>query len=99
MGPLAPIVTLLLVSGPFARVAIADWQYTRWGMTADQIVAASNGTARKLAGEEQEGESGNSFTALAVGTFKTGPFDFAVSFRAEKGGDTLKTVRLTLRDP
>jgi hypothetical protein len=94
--PFIRIVALLVFSAIFPHLAVADWQYTRWGMTADQIVTASNGAARKLAGTEQEVQSGATFTALAVATFKTGPFDFAVSFRADKGGNTLKTVRLTL---
>jgi len=98
MRPFVRIVALLLFSAIFPHFAVADWQYTRWGMTADQIVAASNGAAKKLAGTEQEAKSGATFTALAVGTFKTGPFDFAVSFRADKGGNTLKTVRLTLNN-
>ena len=28
--------------------ALADWQYTRWGMTVDEVITASNGTATKV---------------------------------------------------
>jgi hypothetical protein len=37
--------------------ARADWQYTRWGMTPDDVVAASNGKARRAEpGLGREGE-------------------------------------------
>jgi len=35
----------VLMIAPAAR---ADWQYTRWGMTPEQVVAASGGTAELL---------------------------------------------------
>jgi hypothetical protein len=36
------IVGVVLAVVPTA--ALADWQYTRWGMTPQQVIAASNGT-------------------------------------------------------
>jgi hypothetical protein len=68
-------------------------------MTADEIVTASGGTARSLDGQEQEDQSGPDFTTLAVDEVQIGPFAFDVSFRAPRGGTTLRTVRLELRDP
>src|SRR5688500_6459757 len=37
--------------------ARADWQYTRWGMTPDEVLAASNGKAQRTdPGRGREGE-------------------------------------------
>lgn len=74
------------------------WPYASWGMTTDEIIAASGGSARPLAGNEQEDQSGPDFTTLAVDAVQIGPFGFDVSFRAPRGGTTLRTVRLELRD-
>lgn len=79
--------------------AFGDWQYTRWGMTADEIVVASNGKARHIRADEKEGESGGNFVAIALGTYSTGSFDFDVSFRASEGNQKLDTVSLKLRNP
>ena len=40
-----------LVAGP--SVALADWSFTRWGMTPQQVVDASGGTAHLLAPAER----------------------------------------------
>ncbi len=36
--------------------ATVDWRYTRWGMTEEQVVAASHGTARPAGPEDQSAE-------------------------------------------
>lgn len=40
-------VSILALIIPTA--AKADWQYTKWGMTPEQVIAASNGTAKPTA--------------------------------------------------
>lgn len=94
-------VALVLVLATLGSVTIADadWQYTKWGMTADQIVAASSGAARLVPSDQVERQSGADFTTIALGTFSTGPFSFNVSFRARKGESKLHYVRLELNDP
>lgn len=47
--------------GCLATPAHADWRFTRWGMTVDEVVAASNGKVgprdpKDLAAERAEGE-------------------------------------------
>jgi hypothetical protein len=74
------------------------WRFVRWGMTAEEIVAASEGCARRIEADEREGQSGDDFTTLAVAEAVIGPFEFDVSFRALRDGTTLTTVRLELRD-
>ena len=78
---------------------LADWQYTKWGMTAEEITAASNGDAHLISDVEKANRAGENSEAIALGKFTTGPFEFDVVFRALKGGHGLDTVRLELREP
>jgi len=81
------------------EAAKSGWQYTTWGMTSEEIVAASGGTVRILSGEELRLASGERHTALARGDYTSGPFAFEADFRADKGGTTLRAVRLKLKNP
>lgn len=63
-------------------VAIQDsrepgWNYTRWGMSPEEVVGASNGAARLHAPPPVAGATG--FT-LAVGTMAGGAVDYNLSF-------------------
>lgn len=86
----------LLWIGGAAR---AEWQYTHWGMTAEQIVEASGGMARAIHGDEQKQKSNElHFTTLALAPYSVGNFTFEVSFRAKAGGSVLNEVSLELRE-
>jgi hypothetical protein len=43
-----PILLTLPSLFALTAAAQADWQYTKWGMTKDQVIAASKGEARSL---------------------------------------------------
>lgn len=73
-------LTTCLMVGPVQ----ADWQYTRWGMTQQQVVRASRGAAK------HEGSK-------LVAPYRTGTFDFRVEFSFE--ADRLASVQLKLIDP
>ena len=45
-GWIAAMTLAIGASGCLATPAAADWQYTQWGMTADEVQAASEGVAR-----------------------------------------------------
>lgn len=90
---LVVITTFLFLSSE----SRSDWEYTTYGMTADQIVAASAGKARMLSPAEQEGMSTAFGTAIAASTHQMGPFNFTVIFFADIGGSNLKTVRPQLQ--
>lgn len=53
--------------------ARADWQYTKWGMTPEQVEAASSGLA-KVAGP------------VVKGTYKSGDITFLTEFYFQNGG-------------
>jgi hypothetical protein len=85
-------------AAPAEKGAATGWQYSRWGMTADQIAAASGGAARPLAKGEVKGKFFPATVVIAVSEFRTGPFAFDVYFRARKGEAALKLVQLHLKD-
>ncbi len=81
------IGTLILTTWP----SFADWQYTRWGMTPDEVVAASNGAASKpQIAPPKKGRAVDDETVK--GTYETPSFKFSVGFVFEN--DKLAAVRL-----
>ena len=72
--------------------ASADWQYTKWGMTVDEVIAASNGKARKFTDPAQNTDME---TLQAVAPYVAGDFVFEAGFNFSKDS-RLRTVRLKL---
>jgi hypothetical protein len=56
----------------------ADWQYTRWGMTPNQINEASSGNASQI--PPREGSRTINGEMLAHGSYVSGPYKFGVDF-------------------
>lgn len=56
--------------------ALADWQYTRWGMTPDEVVAAAGGSAWLIKPKKSGAEE-----VIALGRHSAGDLDFNVTFR------------------
>ena len=69
------LVAVLLSIAPAAR---ADWEYTHWGMTPQQVVAGSHGTMKLLSAKEEARLPPN-VTAVS-GTYKDGALELRVSF-------------------
>lgn len=65
---------LLLCATP----ALADWQYTRWGMSLEEVLAASNGTVSAV--KDEKSKRVRKLPRLAVGTAKEGDVTFHVEF-------------------
>lgn len=83
--------------------ALADWQWTRWGMTTDQVLRASRGAARHSSPAERASLSviNNGRTdrdAKIVGQYETDGFAFATTFMFDPRTDRLVCVYLSLRD-
>lgn len=77
--------------------AIAGWQFTKWGQTPAQVVAASNGSVKLITSpKEQENLGRQGFRALATGHYATPKFDFDADFQFLEG--RLVAVGLDLRD-
>lgn len=73
----------------FATPAMADWQYTRWGMTVDEVVAASNGSAKKI--KDRKDDRVWDLPRLVVGTAQEGDVTFNVEFYFEN--NKLRLIR------
>lgn len=85
-----------LLLAPFA--AKADWQYTKWDMTPEEVISASNGEAKPLDEKLQVGmRSQPGLTPMAIGKHATECCAFDVQFHF--GADRkLGAVMLVLAD-
>lgn len=89
MKKIAFVIGALALAAP----AQAHWQYTTWGMTPEQVVAASAGAAELGSGEiSAQGDAKKG----AIGRYSAGDYQFSVSFWFNSTG--LSTVSLTMRN-
>lgn len=88
----AILATTFLIS--LVPPAAADWQYTKWGMTADQVVAASKGQMKRCSAVCDKQTTANS-TALLYGAYQSGDLPFTAF--AFFDNQTKKLVHVTLR--
>jgi hypothetical protein len=72
----------------------ADWAYTRWGMTPQQVVSASNNLATQ--GSDLRPDSDGNVTRL-VAPYRSGKFSFEAQFGFD-ATDRLASVTLVLND-
>ena len=87
-------VLVVVISPPCG----ADWQYTKWGMTPAEVLAASKGAARATTEEEKQGgrlrPSGQE--PVLVAPWKSEQFEFTAKFYFSKEGERLNFVYLRL---
>jgi hypothetical protein len=69
-------VALAVTLRPFS--AHGDWQYTRWGMTVEEVVAASAGVAHAYSKDLQKSYRG--FDNLAAAPYEASGFSFTARF-------------------
>jgi hypothetical protein len=78
--------------------ASADWAYTKWGMTADQVAKASGGSVKLLTGAEQQAVSPN-MRHEAEGTYSDGGVPLQVKFTFDPtNGNGLNCVFYAVTD-
>ena len=77
-----------------ASAAKADWEYTKWGMTPQQVVSASKNLAKE--GSDLHPDSDGNVTKL-VAPYKSGKFSFEAQFGFD-AADRLSSVTLVLND-
>src|ERR1700744_2220675 len=85
----------------FTSAARADWQFTRWGMTPDQVVKASRGAAHNASSDETTANApvGSSEQMLVIiPTYVTGDLQFIVDFYFDSD-KKLTRVNLHLSSP
>src|SRR5436190_22732640 len=77
-----------------AGAAKADWEYTKWGMTPEQVVSASQNLATPGTDLAPDGD-GN--VSKLVAPYKSGKFSFRADF-GFNSADRLASVTLVLDD-
>ena len=78
-----------------AGSAKADWQYTSWGMTPSQVMAASGGLAKPIS---DPGKNGEGFKTLLMAPYEGNGLRFSANFRFLDTTGKLDTVTLELAD-
>src|ERR1700742_1023069 len=77
-----------------SHAAKADWKYTKWGMTPQEVVSASNNLAKE--GADLRPDSDGNVTKL-VAPYQFGKFSFEAQFGFDRA-DRLSSVTLVLND-
>ncbi len=86
------IAVLLIAQAPEAH---ADWQYTRWGMTPQQVIDASGGQAVK--NDNVSGDSADDAQGLLQAYYSMGTYKFMVVFLFDRSSGVLTMVQLKLK--
>jgi len=86
MRPL-PLVLAMFLN---ASATDADWQYTHWGMTPEQVVAASRGAAKIV--PEKDRPKGLPLVTGATGTDRDGAVEVRVTFQFKTASNGLACV-------
>ena len=85
------IVLALVCCG--ASAAKADWEYTKWGMTPQQVISASKNLTRESS--DLHPDSDGNITKL-VAPYQSGKFSFEAQFGFD-ATDRLSSVTLVLQ--
>jgi hypothetical protein len=93
-------LSILLGIGGFVlcQPSRADWDYTRWGMTADQVLSASKGQLRKCSPTVCRAHATTTSSAQLYGEFHDGTFSFTVFAFFEHWSGRLSSLELWLWD-
>lgn len=94
MRTAALIAGALLISAP----AAANWQYTKWGMTVDQVAAASKGQMKRCSAVCDKQTTSTS-TALLYGPYQSGNLPFTAFAFFDNTSKKLVSISLRLDDP
>jgi hypothetical protein len=84
------------MAGLPAAPAAAHWEYTRWGMTQQQVIAASRGAVRALPAGERRPVPSARMEYRASGQFRTAGLQMTVAFAFDgrNGGLVCISARL-----
>lgn len=89
-----PLLAVLLLAAAPAR---AHWEYTRWGMTPEQVAQASRGAVRVIPPSARKPLPDTDLTAAAEGSFTDGALRLLVRFGFDSKG--LAIVAYAVTDP
>lgn len=89
---IAAATLALITAGP----AFAHWEWSRWGMSAQEVISASAGKLSPDVGNDRQRV--NEQWRHASGPVTFDGFDFHAEFYFDQAGEDLRIVRLTLKD-
>ena len=87
-------ILIVLISG-----ASANWEYARWGMTPEQVAAASKGMVKALPPNARTTIAAANLRFAAAGTHKDGPVLLDVRFSFDATTNGLACVSYAVSDP
>ncbi len=90
------IVSALAVMAAFPQYASANWEYTTWGMTPDQVIAASHGKATLLPVSQPYRDDNAHWEMAVKSTYSDGPVNLYVGFTFDTQGQGLRCVSIML---
>lgn len=90
------LFALPLLIGFTVTPAYADWQYTKWGMSPEQVIKATGGKAEA---NNDEGRNNPQAKALLQTPYATERFDFLAVFMFNRKSNRLQYVSLELTEP
>ena len=90
---------LILIGACGAAPAMADWEYTKWGMTPEQVASASKGAVTVLEPNQRKRIEEAKMESGAEGTFTDGALRLHVAFSFDTGGTGLVAVGYNALDP
>lgn len=81
--------------------AHADWQYTRWTMTIDEVAKSSNGQLKPCDPQSCSGQAikDQRYEIALVGNYLSGAYKFKAFLYFDKSTKRLSLVSLKLDDP
>ena len=93
------MIIALISTLAMPAVARADWAYTKWDMTPEQVVSASKGSVAMIPKEERNNFPGIPLDNAARGSFSDGTLKMLVSFAFDTNTNGLICVYYRVLDP
>lgn len=94
MRPLVLALSALFALALLSPPARADWQYTKWGMTLEEVLAAAGGRVYRLTEPKRDGEE----VIMAEGVHVAGDLRFMAQFSFLDGKLNRVTLQYQTRD-
>ena len=89
--------SLVVAMMALATPAYADWQYTQWGMTPEEVIAAADGQASSAIGLRGDQVRGQELGA--EGTYSASGMEFKTQFYFSPLSGGLSAIRLHPKTP
>ena len=86
------LLALWIAAG--SSVSTEGWQYTSWGMSEAEVVAASGGKASEVVGADRKGKGFVDAEARLKAPYQSGSYTFTAYFGFDRDTDELKAVSL-----